>query len=155
MFTAAALKSEQPNQNADFSRRPETEAGHAETPMRRWKLPAIIFCLLIMPVEWTMTISWWFPVHPAVLAWAEPPRLSHSDGRQPGCLQRQCWTQHWVYHCPWQEPGFPARGAERDVVSCSNPSPGWVIRRRLNLQCDPASGCWRLLKRLWRWSLMS
>lgn len=53
-----------------------------------------------------------------------------------------------------KEPRLPSHSAEWDVVFCNNPSPGWVTGRRWNLQCNPASGCWKLLKRLPWWSLM-
>lgn len=72
----------------------------------------------------------------ALLQWWEAARLpaEHSTGYI--ALKSTC--------CLWREPGFPAHDAEQDIVSHSNPSPAWVTRRRLNLQCDPASGCWGL-----------
>lgn len=87
MFTAAALQN---NENTDFSWHPETEAGHTEAPVRGWKLPAIIFCLFTVPVEGTVPAPpGWFPVLPAVPAWAEAPRLSRHGGKHPDRLKKQ------------------------------------------------------------------
>lgn len=146
MFTAAALKSEQSKQISPSTLKTKQAtlnlpcADENSQPL----LSVYLACLWNGP--WPVISS---PSRCACVG-RGTTLLSLRGGRQPGCLKRQCWMQGWDY-CSGElllpmakEPRLPSHSAEWDVVFCSNPSPGQVTRRRWNMQCNPASGCWKL-----------
>lgn len=92
----------------------------------------------------------WFPVHPAVLVWAEAPHYSLSEVEAARLSEKAMLNAglrlllRRVFAAHGKRAKTPSHSAEWDVVFCSNPSPGQVTRRRWNMQCNPASGCWKL-----------